>query len=172
MNGTAFPQPDGGQTGLPSGIQVVVLHSDGDMTDPASIITNSYITVGNVNDTWGNTYQYMWDNAAALILSSGDITQQRLIVASFGLDLNMSPTAFFLDLMLNNGAGAQLQNWGTSGDPGSEGADWVQNPVNYIVVGGSSYGYGEGYEIFDNPGSSPVKTTLNVTLDNPVPATA
>jgi hypothetical protein len=68
--------------------------------------------------------------------------------------------------MLEFGAGSQLQGWERSVDIGSE-SGWTGFPACYIMIGGSSFAYDTGHEVYENPGTSPVTAQLSVTLGNP-----
>jgi hypothetical protein len=144
----------------------VVFDAAGDPTNPASILSNEYLSLYAPDGQWGDTYQYLYAGIVRQILTSGNIEQQTVLVVSYGLDANMPPTTDALALLLGLGAGPQLQHWETSVDVGSEGG-YVGNPGNYVLVGGSQDGYGEGTEQFDNPGTSPVNTTVTATIGNP-----
>lgn len=167
LNGTAIPQ-DGGPTQFPSGVQVVTADLAGDLSDPANI-TSNYLNIVWASQTrgWYDTYRYMWDNVANQIYGAGDPQQQLVFVATFGMDLGMFPTPAAVELLLTLGAGPQLQAWINSATP-SESGGWVDYPTDYVLVGQSGYGYGQGAEKFDFAGGElqPVKTDLSVTLQN------
>ena len=165
LNGTPLTQPSGVRD-IPNGFQVVVFDSSQDMTDPASIVSNQYLYLYAPDGEWADTYQYLYAGIVNQLLTSGNIEQQLVFVVSFGLDVNMPPTNDALGLFLGLGAGPELQKWETSVDVGSEGG-FVGNPATYVLVGESQNGYGEGTEQFDNPGTSPVETTVTATLANP-----
>jgi hypothetical protein len=168
LNGNPFPAPQGPNSRIPCGFQVAVIDSTKDMTDPASIITNEAASVPIDQDNlWATTYQGLYDWIASDILTSGDVQNQLVFVASFGLDANMPPTPEALEQLIQRGAGRQIQEWVTSVDPGSMGGDFISYPANYILIGNSAYGYGEGTEMYDS-GSSPITSTAMATLDNPV----
>jgi hypothetical protein len=169
LNGAQIPQADGPTNELPSGIQVVVMNASGDLSDPANFITNKLNIVwpDPSNHYWYTTYRYMWDNAANQIYGSGDPQQQVVIVATYGLDLGMFPTPDAVELLLSLGAGPQLQNWINTPQP-SESGDWVDYPADYVLIGSSGLGYGQGTEEFDYTGveGQAVKTALSATLQN------
>jgi hypothetical protein len=165
LNGQPLPQPQQ-QPAIPSGFQVVVFNAAMDPTDPASVLSNQYLALYAPDGLWGSTYQYLYAGVVRQILTSGNIEQQTVLVVSYGLDVNMPPTSDALSLFLNLGAGPQLQHWETSVDVGSEGG-YVGNPGNYVLVGESQVGYGQGTEQYDNPGTSPVNTTVTATIGNP-----
>lgn len=174
LNGTQIPQATGPTERDPSGVQVVVLNATGDLSDPANIISNTLnIVWSDQNNYWYTTYRQMWDNVANRIYGAGDPQQQIVIVATYGMDLGMFPTPDIVELMLSLGAGPQLQNWINTPYP-SESGDWVDYPADYVLIGQSALGYGQGTEEFDTtPGEgNPVKTTQAVTLqNNPEPPT-
>jgi hypothetical protein len=175
LNGVEIPQPSFVPRDLPSGFQIVVMNSAGDFSDPANIIANDYEPVwpDNLNG-WDDTYRFMYENLVNGILGAGDPQQQLVFVASYGLDLGMFPTAVTVETLLNLGAGPQLQQWINTSSP-SESGDWVDYPVDYAMIGGSAYGYGQATEKFDYAGGegNPVKTSISVTLtNNPEPPTS
>ncbi|MDQ3936008.1 MAG: hypothetical protein M3340_15410 [Actinomycetota bacterium] len=167
MNGNPFPTPGWTPSSLFSGWQLVVLDSSMDMTDPASIRVNNYIPLTpDQSGYWSDTYGWVYDGIGRALLSAGDLESQRVFLASYGWDMNAPPTAFMLQQLLDMGGGKGAQYWETHVDRGSEN-QWCSNPGCYILVGGSSYSYGEGHEVYDYPGTSPVTATLQVTLGNP-----
>lgn len=168
INGEALPQPSNGPAWTPNGTQVVVFPSSADLTDPSNIISNLYQPLANMQGSWAQSYRWMYDNIARQIMSSGDVEQQIVLVATFGLDVEMVPTAAPFELFLNLGAGKQLQGWGLLPSV-SEGGYFIEYPANYALIGNSAYGYGEGFEQCDYTTSdtNPIKTTLTATIDNP-----
>jgi hypothetical protein len=137
------------------------------MTQPSSIISNQYQIVGNQSGNWGESYRWMWDAVAQQIYSSGDLGQQIVFIATFGLDVLMTPTAASFELFLERGASKELQTWGLLPYI-SEGGWYIQYPANYVLIGNSGYGYGEGFDKFDyTPESVSVETMVTATLDNP-----
>lgn len=166
FNGKAFPQPASGPPHFTTGFQVVVLDPAGNLTDPSSIRSNRYVMLYNQNGAWGASYPWMYANIVKQILTSGNPEQQIVIVASFGLDANMAPSADALREFLKLGAGPPVQKWETSVDVGSQSGQWVAFPANYVLVGEPQYGYGEATETFDHPGTNQVKTTVQPTLTN------
>jgi hypothetical protein len=168
MNGNPFPQPQ--QPGWATGFQVVVLNAAMDMTNPAAIISNRLIPVTGQGTNWMSSYQWAYDAIVFQLLTSGNINQQLVFIASFGLDANMSPTTGALQWLIDTGAGPVVQDWVTHVDRGSEGGSWTQQPANYILVGYSSQNYGQGNEKFQKQwGGNPLSTNLTVTLQNVVP---
>jgi hypothetical protein len=168
LNGTQIPQAEGPTNELPTGVQVVVMNAAGDLSDPANFITNKLnIVWADQNNYWYTTYRYMWDNVTNQIYGSGDPQQQVVIVATYGMDAGMFPTPDIVEVLLSLGAGAQLQNWINTPSP-SESGGWVDYPADYVLIGSSSLGYGQGTEQFDsNPSEEqPVKTSVTVTLQN------
>lgn len=166
MNGNPFPEPAGSATA--SGWQLVVLDSSMDMTDPASIRYNTYLNLyADSNGNWSDTYGWMYESIFRQVLLSGNLESQLVFLASFGLDANAPPDVNALQYMLEAGAGPQLQQWERSVDVGSESNDWTSYPACYIMIGGSSFAYGDGHEVYENPGTSPVTAQLSVTLGNP-----
>lgn len=174
LNGTEIPQPEGPTERFPSGVLVVVANAAGDLSDPANFISSTLnIVWPDANNYWYTTYRYMWDNVANRIYGSGDPQQQVVILATYGMDLGIFPTPDAVELLLTLGAGAQLQNWINTPTP-SESGGWVDYPVDYVLIGSSSLGYGQGTEQFDYAGNEqqPVKTNVSVTLQNsPEPPT-
>jgi hypothetical protein len=167
FNGDPLPAPKDSPPYQPVGTQVVVLDSSQDLTNPASIISNEYQVVANMQGSWYESYRWMWDNVATQIMSSGDIEQQVVIIATFGLDVMMQPTAAAFELFLNRGSGQELQQWGLIPSL-SEGGDYISFPANYLLIGNSAYGYGEGYEAFGyTTEDNSLQTPLQATIDNP-----
>jgi hypothetical protein len=156
----------------PTGWQVLILDPTKDITSPAAILANRYILLfpASGSNFWMSTYGSMYSGMIRQSLISGNYEQQILIVASFGLDANTSPTNDGMHLLLDYGAGPQLQYWETHVDVGSQvanGNSWTSFPANYIFVGSSSLSYGQGAEVFERASGGPsVKTTLNTTLTN------
>jgi hypothetical protein len=177
LNGTQIPQPDGPTEQFPTGVLVIVMNASGDLSDPSNFITSRLNIVwqdASANDYWYTTYRFMWDNVANQIYGAGDPQQQLVFVCTYGVDLGMFPTPAIVELLLTLGAGPQLQNWINSNSP-SESGDWIDYPVDYVLIGQSGYGYGQGTEQFDYAGGegNPVKTNVSVTLqNNPEPPTA
>ncbi|MEW6130061.1 MAG: hypothetical protein AB1757_23705 [Acidobacteriota bacterium] len=170
LNGTPIPSP-GYTPNSPTGYQIVVINSSQDYTNPASILINEYLMLFPQENTtwWSSTYQYMYAGMLFQQLNGGNIEQQLILLASYGLDNNMPPSNDAYQMLLGLGAGATLQNWETHCDAGSMGGpmNWVNQPANYLFVGMSNYGYGEGYEKQET-GESSIVSTLSVTLQNPV----
>ena len=169
MNGAAIPAPTSGSA-LPSGWQLVVINAYMDMTNPASIISNRYWSLTAPNNLWSSSYQYMYRDLVRQALISGNTQQQLVIAVSYGLDQNMPPTNDGLEMLIEYGAGEQLQNWENHCNPGSQAGssnNLVAMPVNYILVGYSSHSYGQGTEKYEH--GDPIQSNLTVTLRNPVP---
>jgi hypothetical protein len=169
VNGQPFAQEETPE--FPSGFQLVIMDAAGDLTDPANIWFNNYIALQNDGGQWGSTYTYMYSQIVNGVLTTGNIDQQLILLASFGLDLDTTPNNDGLDLLLARGAGPQLQVWAVSLDPGSQGAGWVSQPASYILIGGSGYGYAGGTETFVSNGTDPAPASVTVTLQNNVPPT-
>jgi len=152
----------------PNGCQVVVFAGYEDITQPESIISNMYRCVSDTQQGWGQTYQWMWDGVATQIMSSGNVEQQIVIIATFGLDVLMTPTAATFELCLARGAGSSLQTWGLLPAP-SEGSMYVEYPASYILLGNSGYDYGEGYEAFAyaTEDGETITASLEQTISNP-----
>ncbi|HEX8122204.1 MAG TPA: hypothetical protein VF549_13165 [Solirubrobacteraceae bacterium] len=163
LNGTAIAQPKGS---FCSGFQVVVIDPTLDITSPASIRSNNFLFLYNDNGNWMTYYSGMYNAMKRQILTSGNTSQQIVLIASFGMDVNAAPTPEALELLLDLGAGPQLQQWLTTVDIGSQSGDWVGFPGNYVLVGQPQYGFGEGTEAFQRASNSPVSTTVDATLTN------
>lgn len=167
MNGNPFPTPSKGAPGLASGWQLVVLDSFRDMTDPASIRVNAYFPLyPNDSGYWAQTYQYTYNNIGRYLLAAGDPETQLVFLASYGWDNNAPPTSFFLQQLLDIGGGALAQKWTMHTNAGSE-VGWVSFPSAYVLIGGSSYQYGLGEEVYSFKGNDPVTAQASVTLRNP-----
>ncbi len=159
----------------PSGWQVLILDPTKDIKTPGAVLSNQYILLqpGSNTNFWMSTYQYMYSGMVRQFLNSGNYEQQLVIVASFGLDANVPPTNDALRLLLDFGAGAQLQNWETHVDVGSQvdnNNSWVSFPANYLFIGSSSLGYGQAYEKFEKASGPSIQSTLTGTVSNFVPA--
>jgi hypothetical protein len=166
MNGNPFPKPSK-PFQLSSGWQLVVLDSSMDMTDPASVRVNQYFALySDSSNQWFDTYQYSYNNIGRYILAAGNPETQLIILASFGWDNNAPPTSFMMQQLLNLGAGPQLQKWTMNCDAGSE-VGWITWPSAYVLVGGSAYEYGLGYESYDHQGTNPATAQVSATLSNP-----
>ncbi len=140
----------------PTGFQVLIFDATKPLSDPSALIANEVSCVQQgykFGHDWMGTYSRMFSGMRATILNSGDIRQQIRVMVSFGLDNNMPPTPDMYELMLNSGAGSDLQNWETHCDHGSQMANatsWVAQPASYILVGASYWVYGEGFEAYLN----------------------
>ena len=170
LDGNALPTPSS-PPGLPSGFQVVVFDPAQDITQPAAIVSNEYQIMIQVDNQWGSWYQYMYENIIRQILTSGNVQQQLVVIASFGLDANAPPTNTGCERFLDLGADSQLQSWINGVDAGSQGGDYLCGfPANYILVGNPSLSYGDGSEVYEAAvsGQSSVTTTLSVTVGNSV----
>lgn len=156
---------------MPTGWQVLILDPTKDITSPAAVLSNVFLLLfpAEGSNFWMSTYQYMYSGMLRQQLISGNYEQQIMIAASFGLDANTPPTNDGMNLLLDYGAGPQLQKWETTVDVGSQvGNDnsWTSFPVNYIFVGSSSLSYGQGAEIYETTTGSSVQSTLTTTLTN------
>jgi hypothetical protein len=167
MNGNAFPAPKGGGPYSNTGVQLAVLDPTMDITSPAAIRTNQFIAVQSQNGSWMSSYHWTWAGVVRQLLTSGDPDQQLVLLATFGFDANMPPDSAALQLLMELGAGPQLQTWETTVDVGSQSGQWVAFPANYILIGNPSYGYGQATEEYGKAGQqSSVTTTASVTLTN------
>lgn len=165
LNGVALPAPSSSLY-WPTGFQVVVIDSSQDITNPNSILTNEYQLIESTTNTWMYTYTSTYDNIMWQVLSSGNLNDQLVFIASFGLDVNMAPPNSAYEFWLELGAGEQLQAWETGVDIGSQqGNDqsWVSIPGSYILIGGSNLGYGGGEETYS---ASSGTTTLAASIPN------
>lgn len=156
---------------MPTGWQVLILDPTKDITTPAAVLGNTFLMLfpAQGSNFWASTYHFMYSGMLRERLISGNYEQQIFIAASFGLDANTPPTNDAMNLLLDYGAGAQLQKWETSVDIGSQvdnDNSWTSFPANYIFVGSSSLSYGAGAEIYELASGNSVQTTLNTTLTN------
>ncbi len=155
------------------GWKLLVIDATKDITNPASYLFSDYIYLPSDGHNWMGTYQRMYSSMLRDIYVSGNVNQQLVILASYGLDNNMPPTNDMLPVLLELGAGPTLQYWETHCNPGSEVGNpeaYVSFPANYILIGYSSWTYGQGYEQHDTAqGSMPVTSTLSATVSNIVP---
>jgi hypothetical protein len=156
----------------PTGWQILVLDPSKDITTPAAVLANRYISLypASGSNFWMSTYQFMYTQMLRQSLLAGNYEQQILIVASYGLDANTPPTNDGLHLLLDYGAGPRLQYWETHVDVGSQvanGTSWTSFPANYVFVGSSALAYGQGAEVFDRATTNnSVQSTLTTTLTN------
>ena len=167
LNDVAIAPPAQGPY-TPTGYRVVVIDATQDITDPASVTANEYVSLDGYENTnwWRQTYPGMYQQVLDTILGAGNIFRQLFFVMSFGLDENMTPTTGCYQYLLEQGAGAQLQLWEKTADSGSQVSNsesWTSYPANYILIGGSAYSYGGGDELHQT--GDPVKSTLTVTLE-------
>ena len=163
INGNPIPAPPMPNT--PTGFQVVVFDSSKEITDPTAIIANTCIPVfANNGNNWWNTYQYCYSGICSTLLTSGNIDEQTIIVASYGMDNNMAPTNDALQMLMAYGADGQLQYWETHCDAGSQVGNptsWTAFPISYILFGASGWGYGNGTELYDsNSGTAKLAVTI------------
>ena len=167
VNGAPFAQLPAPT--FPSGFQLLIMNAAGDLTSAENIWFNEYIMCQQTGGDWGAVYSYMYDQMVGAVLTTQNIEQQLIVLASFGLDANMAPDNTGLGLLLPRGAGPPLQQWASVPDPGSQGSGWVASPVSYILVGGPAYGYDDGWDTF--VAAVPAPATLSVTLQNNIPPT-
>ncbi len=167
VNGNPLPAPAGPPT-TASGYQVVVFDQTKDLTQPAAIMSNEYAPLLQDNGSWMDLWPAMYARIVTQLLTSGNPETQIVIVSSYGLDANVPPTNDALAMLFTYGAGPQLQSWETGAvDIGSEGGDWTSFPANYILIGASALGYGEGTEGLEfSAGGQPVKTTASAQFAN------
>lgn len=165
----AIPEP----LAWPTGIQLLILDSTRDYTNPANILCNKYFYVYSKDNSssWMSTYQRTYNDLCRGLLTNGNLERQLVVLATFGLDYNMGPITEVLNLLLNYGGGSLLQKWSSNVDIGSQDSapnSWVSYPGNYIMLGNSSFRCGEGHEVLDAVrANTTVKSTLSVTLYNP-----
>jgi hypothetical protein len=151
-----------------SGWQLVVLDSAQDLTTPGAVLSNQFVSLQQDNGNWG-LWEGMYAMATTQVLTSGNVGMQILIVASYGMDANIPPTNDALELFIQYGAGPELQSWLTNPniDIGSESGDWTGSPANYILIGASALGYGNGTEAFELGTGSPITTNATANFANP-----
>lgn len=134
---------------------------------------NEYLGVPLDGHSWSTSYVGMYSKIVRDVLITGDVNAQLVMLASYGLDANMPPSNDALAMFLELGAGSKLQYWETHCHPGKQGPGpdaYISEPANYVLIGYSSWSYGQGYEAFDYPGGgAQADTTLTATLNNIVP---
>ena len=168
INGNPIVPPRGPFS--PTGFQMVILDSTQNPNNPSAILLNQYVSVSPASEdsnNWTSTYDFIYQTMRQNALTTGDIEQQTLILASFGLDRSMAPDTSALKMFLTYGAGGQLQLWETTADIGSQvvnSTSWVSFPTNYILFGGSNLGYNQGIEVYATSNQDPVKSNLTVPL--------
>jgi hypothetical protein len=167
LDGNPLPAPGSGPS-QPAGFQVVVLDPTQDITQPAAIVSNEYQPMIVEDDNWGSWYQFMYANLVTQLLMSGNVQQQLVLVASFGIDQNAPPTNDACEAFLELGANGQLQGWINGAvDRGSQSGDYLcASPVNYILVGTAATSYGAGNEVYEGTTENEVTTSLSVTVGN------
>lgn len=172
LNGNPLPAPRS-PAYTATGLQLVVLDAHKDMTKPESILRNEYVLISSDHGKWSSTYARNWTKMVREILLSGDVNAQIVFLATYGIDANMTPNNEAIQTLFELGAGTKLQYWGNNSVPGHQPdtpGSYVDNPANYVLIGYSSYKYGQGYEAYDAPGGQgPVTTNLTATLSNIVP---
>lgn len=156
------------------GWKLLIIDPTKDITNPDSYLYNGYIGLSSDGHNWMSPYyDRMYLQMLRSVLLSGNIESQLAIVASYGLDNNMPPITSFLPTLFDFGAGPRLQYWETHCNPGSEVGNpeaYISFPANYILIGYTSWSYGQGYEQYDTAqGSMPVTSTLSATVQNIVP---
>ena len=171
LNGKQVPPPQKIPTDYSaSGFLALVVDSTRDVTDPASILANLAIPIWPENGTnwWWPTYETTYNVVVNTVLNAGNTENQLLVVASYGLDNNMTPNNDALYLFLSFGAGEQLQIWGKTADSGSQVDNpdsWVGFPANYVLAGFSGTAYGLGAEKHEQA-SPEIDTSFSATLTN------
>jgi hypothetical protein len=155
------------------GWKLLIIDATKDITNPASYLFNGYVGLTSEGHSWSGTYGYMYNSIFKDLYVSGNINQQFVILSSYGMDNNMPPTREIMPTLLELGAGERFQWWETHCNPGSMSGgtnSYISFPVNYILIGYSSFSYGQGWEKFDTAqGSMPVASTLSATVSNIVP---
>jgi hypothetical protein len=162
------------QAYVSTGWKLLVIDATKDITTPASYLFNGYVGLStDGTHSWSGLYGYMYNSIFRALYVYGNINQQLVILSSYGMDNNMPPTREMMPVLLELGAGTRFQWWETHCNPGSiaGGANaYISFPVNYVLIGYSSYSYGQGWEKFDAAqGSMPVTSTLSATVSNIVP---
>ena len=154
------------------GWKLLIMDATKDITNPSSYLYNGYLGLTSDGQYWNTTYGYMYNGIYKALYVSGNVNQQLVILASYGMDNNMPPTREMMPEILELGGGARFQYWETHCDPGSIGGGpnaYISAPVNYLLVGYSSFQYGQGWEKFESGGGKPVTSTLSATVQNIVP---
>jgi hypothetical protein len=150
-----------------SGWQVVVLDQAADLTSAAAVLSNRFVWLQQDNGAW-SYWEAMYSIMTTQILTSGNTGSQIVLVASYALDVNIPPTNDALELLLTYGAGPQLQSWLTGGfDIGSEGGNWTNTPANYVFIGASGLGYGNGTEEFNVGTDGIITAGVTANFANP-----
>ena len=172
LNGDPLPAPKS-PAYTPTGLQLVVFDAHRDMTKPEGILRNEYILITNDHGKWSSTYTRSWTQMVRNLLLTGDVNAQIVFLATYGIDVNMGPTNEAIETLFELGGGTKLQYWGLHSVPGQQPdtpGTYVENPASYVLIGYSSFKYGQGYEAYDSPGGrAPATTTLTATLNNIVP---
>jgi hypothetical protein len=172
MDGQPFTKPSRAAAS-PSGFQLVVIDPTRSYSDPASIRLNAYYEIRGLNNSpndWMSTFIATWNAGLRGITGAGNIEQQLIFLATYGFDANMAPPTDMITALLGAGAGAQLQDWMTHVDWGSQSGAWVGFPANYIFVGFPALAFGQGNELFERAPRGPnpaITSKLAVTLNSP-----
>lgn len=155
------------------GWKLLIIDPTKDITQPDSYLYNGYLGLTSNGNAWYATYQYMYTGIFKGIYFSGNTNQQLVILSSYGMDANMPPTHDLVPTLLELGAGPRLQYWETHCNAGSQvgnATSYISFPVNYTMIGYTSFSYGQGWELYERAqASSPVTSTLSATVNNIVP---
>lgn len=126
------------------GFQVTVLDGSAVLGDPAAVLFDEYYSISATN--WWQAYEAMYDKMAA-DLSTGTLLAQGniLLLASFNLNYNATPTPAFTTILRSAGCGDALTEWLANADSGSA----LGFPGNVLVAGIIGQGQGSAVEVME-----------------------
>jgi len=123
------------------GYQVLLLDRR-TLLEPEGVVFNRYYTMTPA--TWPAEFADVYNQMANDVRASGYASEGYvLVLASFGIQYNCSPTPDFYGLLRSAGGGSALQQWFNGADPGSNNAD----ALNYLFAGIFNQGPGTGFEL-------------------------
>lgn len=122
----------------PTGYQVVVIDPS---VDPPTVLSTQYVELSTASQNWMTTaWGDMYSNLQAAIGSASP--KHILVVASYGMDINLCPVNPVLTTLENAGAHKLKNEWvDPNNDCGSESGSpnvWIQSPFSYIFIGSLS----------------------------------
>jgi hypothetical protein len=135
----------------PSLLHLIIFDSTQPLTSPSAIVYNRCIWNPDNNweaELWYSHNDELWDYTHNLILAQAGLDDVTFLMATSGFDAGMVPTGSFATFLFSCGAGPQLQQW-IKHVPGGSGASppqqWITTPANYIFMGASGTGFGQGF---------------------------
>lgn len=121
-----------------SGFLAVVLNGQ-KVNETDGILLNKYYNImPDENMRWVKTYTTMYKQMNDEIFLNPHLAKPEniLLITSFGLDRNMTPTNDVYGNLLTSGAGKNLKYWLSHCEPGSmSSGSWTNYPIIYSVIG-------------------------------------